>query len=124
MLMAKPVYRALGSKSPSFYRHYRWMMFGFWLGLLSRYLPRRGSLNLCGVLFKNGENPMKIYKKAVRFGSGVALAVASGVSMAAVDTTAAVAEIDGGSIAVQAIGGAALLVLAGASVFKYVRRAL
>lgn len=67
---------------------------------------------------------MKMFKKAVRFGSSVALVVASGVSMAAVDTTAAVAEIGDGSTAVQAIGGAALLVLAGAAVFKYVRRAL
>ena len=67
---------------------------------------------------------MKYMKNAVRYGAGVALAVASTASMAAIDTTLAVAEIDGGVSAVQAIGGSALVVLAAAAVFKYVRRAM
>lgn len=66
---------------------------------------------------------MKSMKQVVKFGSGVALVVASGAALA-VDVTGAVTAISGGSTAVAEIGVASLIVLAGAAVFKYVRRAM
>lgn len=58
------------------------------------------------------------------------LLVLSGLSLlasaahAVVDTTAVVAEIDGASAPIAAIGAAVLLVLVGIKVFKWVRRAM
>lgn len=69
-----------------------------------------------------------IRKNLARLGTAVTALTASGFALATepagVDVTEAVAAIDGGVSAVTAIGGAALVVLAGAVVFKLVRRAM
>lgn len=62
-------------------------------------------------------------RNIIKLGSVLSGVLAS-ASAFAVDTTAAVTAIEGGNAAVTAIGGAALVVLAGAVVFKYVRRAM
>jgi hypothetical protein len=62
-------------------------------------------------------------KKLIAGGLGVGAAVLSGMASAAIDTTTVVAKLGEGGTAVEAIGMAALVVIAGAAVFKYVRRA-
>lgn len=63
-------------------------------------------------------------RKVLVSGSAVGLAMASAATHAAVDTTAVVTEISGGTTAVEAVGGATLIVIATAALFRYVRRAL
>lgn len=67
-----------------------------------------------------------IRKTLVRLSAGTAALVASGAALATEPTAidSAVSAIDGGVASVAAIGGAALVVLAGAVVFKLIRRAM
>lgn len=67
------------------------------------------------------QNEMNAVKR-VAVGSG--LAGFAGLSQAAVDVTAVVTEISGAAAPIAAIGGAVLIVLVTAAVYKWVRRAL
>ena len=69
----------------------------------------------------------KIARKARKFkGASVGLALASGaaVSQAAVDVSAVTTEISGAAAPIAAIGGAVLVILVTAAVYKWVRKAL
>lgn len=59
-----------------------------------------------------------------RVSVGAGLASVAGLSQAAVDVTAVVTEISGAAAPIAAIGGAVLVVLVTAAVYKWVRRAL
>ncbi len=93
-------------------------MFGLWVG--SFVLWRIFSL-------RSAEKVINMIRKTlVRLSAGTAALVASGAALATEPTAVdnAVSAIDGGAASVAAIGGAALVVLAGAVVFKLIRRAL
>lgn len=61
---------------------------------------------------------------ALRKLAASAALLAPGLSMAAVDVSGVVTEIDGAATPIAAIGAAVLLVLVGIKVFKWVRRAM
>lgn len=70
---------------------------------------------------QNKQNEMSAVK---RVAVGAGLAGVAGLSQAAVDVTAVVTEISGAAAPIAAIGGAVLVVLVTAAVYKWVRRAL
>jgi len=64
---------------------------------------------------------MKLFDK---LGLGLAVALASAPSFAAVDVSGTVTEIGGAAAPIAAIGAAVLAVIVGIKVYKWVRRAM